>query len=263
MSEEMEPAAAPQRQRRRTAAGAGATTSLIPKTPAREAPGPKPPVKLYSIFALPRDNNFQGEFNARGVDYAFTYSPRQAELKDGKLDLIGRLEVRPTRGRRAPLSADNVRATLLATQGGISGSPARRQLQSGTSGTVNIATPNQKQEQAKAPETQPQARPQQEQAPATEAARTDAGELPIVDATGALGFVGAMYFRLSALNARALGVPVTMDKVQLNVRLAPESETERDLLWLYSDITAAAYGDQPNQADATKYVQELNGKFKT
>lgn len=259
MSEELEP---PPQQRRRETAGTGATRSIVPKTPAREAPSPKPTTKLYSIFALPRDSKFQGEFNARGVDYAFTYAPRQAELKEGKLDLIGRLEVRPTRSRRAPLSVDNVRATLLATQGGISSSPARRQLQSGTSGTVNVATPNQKQEQAKAPETQPQERPEQQQTPATTPARTDAGELPIVDATGLLGFVAAMYFRLSELNARSLGVPVAMDKLQLNVRLAPENETERDLLWLYSDIAAAAYGDQPNQADAAKYVQELNGKFK-
>ncbi|MEJ7618670.1 MAG: hypothetical protein WKF30_17255 [Pyrinomonadaceae bacterium] len=152
-----------------------------------------------------------------------------------------------------------MRATLIATQGGIAGSPARRQLQTGTSGAINVATPDQKQEQSKAPETQPQER---EQTAATEANMADTSKLPIVDATGPLGFVAALYFRLQDLNARSLGVPVEMNNLQLNVRLAPENEIERDLLWLYSDIVAVVYGDKPDAREANKYVQELNGKFK-
>lgn len=248
-----------QRRRRRGAAtapiGGNPKTLAVPKVAAREAPGPRPPVKLYSIFALSRDAQFRGDFNARGADYAFVFAPARAEMKDGKLDLIGRFEVTAKTGKR-PAQLNDVRATLLATQGGISASPARRQLQTGTSGTVNDSSPNQRQEQAKAPETSSQP-PQQ--TPATEAG---AGGLPLVDATGERGFVAAMYFRLQPLDARALGVPVEMSAVQLNVRLAPESQRERDLFWTYTDLVAAAYGDEPKPGDIDKFTKELNQLLK-
>ena len=53
--------------------------------------------------------------------------------------------------------------------------------------------------------------------------------LPPTEATGGRGYVGAMYFHLSAINATALGLTIDMSKVQLNGRLFPISEVEREL----------------------------------
>ncbi|HVG37773.1 MAG TPA: hypothetical protein VM870_00715, partial [Pyrinomonadaceae bacterium] len=62
-------------KKKTTAAGGGAnpTTIPIPQTPARDAPSPQPSNQLHSIFALARNSNFTGTFNARGTDYTFTY----------------------------------------------------------------------------------------------------------------------------------------------------------------------------------------------
>lgn len=224
-----------------TNGGGNPTTLPVPQTPAREASPPQPSKQLYSIFALNRDRNFTGKFNARGTAYDFKYMPHSASVSNHQLELTGTLSVQ---GKQL----DNVKATLLATQGGVSGSPARRQLQTGTTGGINTSTPDQKQEQAKAPETQPKTSTTNEQTTRT----------PIIEATGRLGFVGALYFRLQPLDNKALGVPVDMSKVQLNVRLAPQNQTERDLLWLYSDLVAAVYGDTANEANASNFLQELN-----
>lgn len=112
----------------------------------------------------------------------------------------------------------NVTATLVSTQGGLGTIPAQ------------IA-----------------ARP----------ADTTSG-LPPTEATGSRGFVGAMYFHLSTINARALGLTIDMSKVQLNGRLFPLSEVERELQVLFSNIVAAVYQKDADANAATPHVEALN-----
>jgi hypothetical protein len=87
--------------------------------------------------------------------------------------------------------------------------------------------------------------------------------LPPTEATGPRGFVGAMYFHLSALNARVLGLTMDMSKVQLNGRLFPLNETERELQVLFSEIVAATYGTNANANAAAPHLEALNQLLKT
>ncbi len=235
-------------------ASAGVTRNIISEVPATKAPGPRPQTKLHSVGGLMTERMFSGGFDARGTAYKFSFEPMAAVLNDKRqLELTGRFIVASRRGtsRVAP----NVRATLIATQGGIGASPSRRQaLTAATSTSGNIATPQQKQEQAKAPETK-----QEAPAPSVTAAPS---ALPVTEATGDLGFVGVMYFQFSPLDARALGVPIDLSRVQLNARLASTSELERDLQLLYSDVVAAIDGDKADPQAATRYVEQLNGVLK-
>jgi hypothetical protein len=82
--------------------------------------------------------------------------------------------------------------------------------------------------------------------------------LPPTEATGSRGFVGTMYFQLSALNARALGLKVDMSKVQLNGRLFPLNEVERELQVLFSEIVAAVYQKEANAKAAASHIEALN-----
>ncbi len=235
-------------------ASAGVTRNIISEVPATKAPGPRPQTKLHSVGGLMTERMFSGGFDARGTAYKFSFEPMAAVLNDKRqLELTGRFIVASRRGtsRVAP----NVRATLIATQGGIGASPSRRQaLTAATSTSGNIATPQQKQEQAKAPETK-----QEAPAPSVTAAPS---ALPVTEATGDLGFVGVMYFQFSPLDARALGVPIDLSRVQLNARLASTGELERDLQLLYSDVVAAIDGDKIDPQAATRYVEQLNDVLK-
>jgi hypothetical protein len=87
--------------------------------------------------------------------------------------------------------------------------------------------------------------------------------LPVTEATGARSFVGAMYFRLSSLDGRALGVPLDLSRVQLNARLAPASDLERDLHWLFSALVEAVDGERPNARAASEHLEEVNRLLKT
>ncbi|MBA3713115.1 MAG: hypothetical protein H0W76_11800 [Pyrinomonadaceae bacterium] len=235
-------------------ASAGVTRNIISEAPAKQAPGPRPQTKLHSVGGLMNERMFSGAFDARGTAYKFSFEPIAAVLNDKRqLELTGRFVVASRRGtsRVAP----DVRATLIATQGGIGASPSRRQaLTAATSTSGNVATPQQKQEQAKAPETK-QESPEPSGGPAP-------SPLPVTEATGDLSFVGVMYLQFSPLDARALGVPIDLSRVQLNARLAPTSELERDLQLLYSDLVAAISGDKADQQAATRYVEQLNGVLK-
>jgi hypothetical protein len=82
--------------------------------------------------------------------------------------------------------------------------------------------------------------------------------LPPTEATGSRGFVGAMYFHLSALNARAFGLTIDMRKVQLNGRLFPLNEVERELQVLFSEIVAAVYQKEANANAAAPHIAALN-----
>ncbi|HWQ31592.1 MAG TPA: hypothetical protein VNQ79_01820 [Blastocatellia bacterium] len=190
--------------------------TFLSEEPARNAPGPKPAKKLYSIPALLRDRTFAGQFETSTGSYEFTYAPHSARLSKGKLELTGSLNIGAAGGAKHEVR--NVRATLAATQGGIYGAPAAivARLRSTTS------------------------------------------SLPITESTGPLGFVGVMYFRLSPINASAAGLNIDLSSVQLNARLAPLSDTEREMQVIFSDLVAAAYGPQPNLSEAGRHLTALN-----
>jgi hypothetical protein len=178
---------------------------------AKDAPGPKPAAKLYSIFALQRGKGFTGEFETSKGKYQFTYAPQSARLEQGKLQLTGSFNI----GAR---KIDNVKATLVSAQSGLGVVPPQ------------IAT--------RAPDPVP--------------------GLPITEFTGLLGFAGALYFHLSPIKASALGLSIDMSKVQLNGRLYPTSEVERELQVLFSDVVTSTYGSQADNNAAVTHVEAIN-----
>lgn len=179
-------------------------------------------MKLHSIAGVMWGATFQGSFNAGSVNYAFAYQAETAAITERKLELTGHLAVIDlgpnARGRSRVLR--NIRATLVAAQGGIGNAPPRRKLP-----------------------------------PEVYTARAD---LPVVESTGALSFCGALYLKLAPIDGRALGVSADMKGVQLNARLAPRDDRERELQSAYSSIVDALYGKEPDDTAASAAVVEIN-----
>lgn len=216
--------------------------------------------QLHSIHGLLRGRIVDGQFEARGQPYRFTFAPKTAALVDGRLVLNGRMAVHsPKLGMRF---VDSVEAGLAAVQGGIGVAPVRRQLPSGTAWgtaqTSQTSASGQKMEQEKGPETdlQPGLRP-------FGSPRLDELGRPMVDSTGPLSFVGVLYFNLSPLDGPTLGVPLDLSKVQLNLRLATTDDLARDLQLIFSDVVAALYGDPKDESAANEQVQNLNRILKS
>lgn len=176
--------------------------------------------KLHSIASMMRGRTFTGRFDTGGVSCSFTYTPARAALTGGKLQLTGDLVVIAGSHTVSPRAVRDVRATLIATQGGIGSAPARQNV----------------------PADIPPPRP----------------DFPIVESTGSLSFCGVLYFKLAPLDGRALGVPADMRQVQLNVRLAPVSDAERGLQAAFSSIADAVYGQQVDRSSAEAAIRELN-----
>ena len=218
-------------------------------TGAKDAPGPHPATKLYSIAGLQRGREFAGEFETKGGKYHFTFTPTAAAIAQGRFELTGRLSVNSARGGKRQV--DGVRATLASTQGGIGSRPVRRQLLAATAQTSQTATPEQKQTQAG-----------ETNQPTAETERPLKTTLPITESTGVRSFVGVIYFRLSPLDGRALGIPLDLSSVQLNARLYPTSDVEREVQWLYSALIDAVYGERPNERAASAYLGEINRVLK-
>jgi hypothetical protein len=174
--------------------------------------------RLHSIPAISRGRQFNGKFELSGAGYEVAFAPAKALVTGRRLRLQGRLTVKDARGQKR--TRDNVRATLVGTQGGIGTTPPRRQL------PTSVAT-----------ET-PQA--------------------PEVESTGPTSFCGAMYIHLEMLAGNALGVPADMTRVQLNVRFAPVDDSERALQGIYSAIVDALYAKQIDARAAADAVGELN-----
>jgi hypothetical protein len=172
---------------------------------------------------LPNGAGFAGKVEAGGSSYRFSFMPKTAGSAGGKLVLTGVVTVKSPGGRRR--AADNVTATLLATQGSITGPPPM---------------PRQLSESLKAPWPDP------------------GGSLPITDSTGHLGSVAVMYLKLSPLDGRALGVPADLSAVQLNTRLYATSEVERGLHWLYSALVEATLGEHRNERLTADYLDAIN-----
>jgi hypothetical protein len=193
---------------------------------AKDAPGPKPAKKLYSICGAQRGREFAGSFETSAGKYEFAYTPRAARLVGNKLELTGDFSVGAAKGPKRQVK--NVTATLASAQGGLGVVPPKileRQ--------PNLSLP----------------------------IRTGPSPLPVTEATGDLGFVGAMYFHLSPLNGRALGLSLDLSKVQLNARLYATSDLERDLQFEYGELVAAAYGKTPDAKAAASHVEQLNRLF--
>lgn len=179
-------------------------------------------VKLHSIAAMLRGQSFAGNFEAGGVPYSFTYDPRTSSLIGRRLQLNGGLTVIDARpnARVPPHSVNNVRATLVSAQSGLGTAPQRKKL----------------------PDDLSPIRP----------------DLPVVESTGALSFCGVLYFKLSPLDARALGVRAVMSPLQLNVRLAPVNDAERNLQGVFSSIVDALFRKQLDIRAASDHLRDLN-----
>jgi len=188
--------------------------------------------KLHTLHAVLRGRVFDAKFEARGKTYGVVFLPNQATIVDHKLVLIGRIGFSVP--QQTTRYVDGVSASLMATQGGVGVSPVRRQLLAGTAQTAQTATSDQKLEQEKGPETDLQPGLHSFEPPKYD----DLGR-PMVEATGSLGFVGVLYFKLSPLDSKSLGIPLDMSDVQLGARLAPTDDLARDLQLLFSDVVVA------------------------
>jgi hypothetical protein len=208
--------------------------------------------KLHTLHAVLRGRVFDGKFEARGKTYGVVFLPSQATSVDRKLVLTGRIgfSVPPQVTR----FVDGVTASLMATQGGIGVSPVRRQLLAGTAQTAQTATSDQKLEQEKGPETDLQPGLHSFEPPQYD----DLGR-PKVEATGSLAYVGVLYFKLSRVDSKALGIPLDMSDVQLGARLAPTDDLARDLQLLFSDVVMAL----ENNSDVSPALEALNNAFKS
>src|SRR5438552_15008303 len=177
------------------------------------------PATLHTIAAMMRDRSFAGRFGIAGVNHSFMYSPAKATLTGNKLQLIGEFTVvnDPSPSAR---SLREVRATLVAAQGGIGIAPLRKQLPS----DVSTAHP----------------------------------DLPVVESTGPLSFCGVLYFKLAPLEGQALGVHADLRQLQLNVRLAPVNDVERGLQGAFSSVVDALYGLDVDGSAAEGVVSEIN-----
>jgi hypothetical protein len=179
--------------------------------------------KIHSIHVLPNGAGFAGKIEAGGSNYRFDFTPKTADSASGKLVLTGAVKVKAPGGRER-VTAD-VTATLLATQGSITGPPPM---------------PRQFSESLKPPLPAP------------------SGSGPLTDSTGHLGSIAVMYLKLSPLDGRALGVPADLSAVQLNARLNVTSEIERDLHWLYSALLEATQGEHKNEQLTVDYINAIN-----
>lgn len=179
--------------------------------------------KIYSIHVVPNGAGFIGKIEAGGSSHHFSFTPKAAASSNGKLVLTGVVKAQLLGGRQRV--ANDVTATLLATQGSITGQPPM---------------PRQFSESLKPPSPIP------------------TGSLPLTDSTGHLGSVAVMYLRLSPLDGSALGVPADLSAVQLNARLYATSEIERDLHWLYSALVEATQGEHKNERLAADYLDAIN-----
>ncbi len=189
-------------------------------------------LKLHTIHALLRGRIFVGQFQTNGDNYDFSFAPIKASIIQQKCVLTGPFSVKPP--KESLRVTNQIEARLIATQGGVGVSPVRRQLLTGTAQTAQIATPEQKLEQEKGPETE-----LQPGLHAFDSPKRDEQGRPVVESTDALSFVGVLFFHLSPLDGKALAIPLDTSKVQMNGRLAPIDDRARDLQFLFSDLVMA------------------------
>lgn len=180
--------------------------------------------KLHSVHSLLIGREFSGEIEAGRAKLKFVYSPTVAALANGRVELTGSFSVKSAAGIR---KADKVKATLLATQGGLHSAP-----------------------------------PTPKGATASMLGAVHSGGLPATDATGSRGYVAVIYFKLSALDGAKLGVPFDLSALQLNLRLNPQDETARNLQFWFSVAVNAVHGESPNKDLASSSLSEINELLK-
>jgi hypothetical protein len=185
----------------------------------RNAPGPKPAKKLYSLAALMQGKNFIGSFETSTGKYDFIFAPRLASFANGKLELTGSLSVEGARGAKREVK--DARATLLSLQSGLGDVPDVILARAGTGSTAKPL-------------------------------------LPVTEASDLSGYVGVMYLRFAPINSRALGLTIDMSGVQLNARLFSDSQIERHLRVLYSDLSVGKPGSEATTIDLASLNQILN-----
>lgn len=181
------------------------------KLPPREA-------RINSIPALARGRRFNGSFDIAGMNYEFSYAPSRVSVVGRRLQFQGRLSVKDSRGQTR--TRDQVKATLVGTQGGIGTAPTRP------------GNPT--------------------------SSATASSDLPDIESTGATSFCGVMYIHFEPIAGKALGVAADMSRVQLNARFAPLDDDERVLQAIYSSIVNALYSKQPGAPAAASAINELN-----
>jgi hypothetical protein len=182
--------------------------------------------KLYSLPVLMSGNAFVGKLETSSGTFECRYKPVTAEVRDGRFVLTGSLTL--TGRDRRFRNESNVLATLSALQGATSG---------------NVLPPG---EYAARVNISP-----------------DQSALPITEFTDARGFAGVIYMQLSPLDSRRLGLAVDLSKVQMNCRLAPTSDLERELHWLYSAVSNALLGEKKDEPSAKEYAQAITKRFST
>ncbi len=180
--------------------------------------------KLHSVHSLLIGREFSGEIEAGRNKLRFTYSPSSIALANGKIELTGRFIVKSAGQVH---KAENVKAILLGTQGGIQAAPPT---------------------------------PTGASDPMLGAVRS--GALPITDATGSRAYVGVMYFKLSPMNGASLGAPFDLSQLQLNVRLNPQDDTARTLQFWYSVAVRAVLGESKDSELASRSLSEINALLK-
>jgi hypothetical protein len=172
--------------------------------------------KLHSIHMLQSGKDFSGEVEVGRTKHQFVFSPDRFSIAGGDPVLTGRVRVRAAGGRERVV--EKVEARVLAQQGSIFSAPPRPARLD-----ASLRAPFGPQDSSK----------------------------PLTDATSDLSIAGVVYFRLSPMEGAALGLPLDLGAVQINVRLYPASETERELHWLYSAVVAT-HAVTPQDQDALR-----------
>ncbi len=177
--------------------------------------------KLHSIHGLLNGRSFVGKIEAGNTAQEFVYALQSAAVVNGKLELTGKFSVKAASSKT--MTTENVKATLRGVQGAIGAAqkPASFKL------TV----------------------------PSAFAADAQDGN-PLTEFTNTRSGLGVMYFALSALNGKTLGVPFDLSAVQLNGRMTAIDQTARDLQWLFNQTAAALEANQASVAEP--YVSEID-----
>jgi hypothetical protein len=184
--------------------------------------------KLHSIHTLLRERAFVGEIAAGNAKYGFSFRPQAAALNNRKLELTGSVAVKTPAGKTH--TVENVKATLAGAQGAMGSATRPRAFQ--------LITPS----------TYPD---------------DPRDGKPLTEYTASRSAAGVLYFHLSPLDGKALGLPYDLSKVQLNGRLAVIDEMARDLQWLFSQAHAALAGEKPDAQMAEPYITEMNRLLKS
>jgi hypothetical protein len=198
------------------------------KTKASGSTGSRPAskaVKLHSIGGLLKGRKVAGSFAVAGTTYNFSYAPARSAVVGRRLQITGELTIAKATAdtRSEPMSKSGVKATLVGIQSGIGSAPPRKN------------------------------HPQD-----VYPSRTG---IPAVDSSGSHSFTGVLYMHFEPLNGRALGINADLTRLQLNVRIWPIDNREREIQAAFSDASDALLGKEVDQSLAEQSVTTLNKLF--